>query len=397
MRLLVSLLLLPALLHAQTYFPPSSASETWETVDPVDLGWCVDVLPELESFLDSTSTKAFIVLKDGKIALEYYLNGHDETAVWQWNSAGKALTALLTGIAQEDGYLDINDKTSDYLGTGWTSMTPAQEDAVTIWHQLTMTTGMDDEDPNWSCLNPSCFNYVADAGTRWSYHNAPYRILSEVLEEATGLDVNVYTALELSGTTGIAGLWLDLLDFKIFFSTARSMARFGLLIQEEGIWDGNPILSDSDFFNDMVSPSQNINNAYGYLWWLNGQEDFMLPGTQAVFPGTLIPNAPASMISGIGADGQIVSVIPEEKIVIVRMGQAPGTGFVTIDFPNLYHELLNELFCVTTGLPVIEQEELPQAVYDLQGRQLSQDWDLLPAGIYIITDSAGGTRKVFKR
>ena len=34
---------------------------------------------------------------------------------------GKTLTATVTGIAQQEGLLNINNKVSDYLGTGWTS------------------------------------------------------------------------------------------------------------------------------------------------------------------------------------------------------------------------------------------------------------------------------------
>ena len=68
-----------------------------------------------------TNTKSFIILKDGKIVLENYLNGHSDTTYWYWASAAKSLMAVIVGKAQEEGYLNIEDSTSTYIGSGWTS------------------------------------------------------------------------------------------------------------------------------------------------------------------------------------------------------------------------------------------------------------------------------------
>jgi CubicO group peptidase (beta-lactamase class C family) len=58
----------------------------------------------------------------------------------------------------------------------------------------------------------------------------------------------------------------------IYFSTARSMARFGLLNLNKGIWDTVPILNDTNYFTEMTTTSQDMNRSYGYLWWLNGKK-----------------------------------------------------------------------------------------------------------------------------
>ncbi len=91
------------------------------------------------------------------------------------------------------------------------------------------------------------------------------------------------------------------------------MARYGLLALNNGIWNTDTILHDQDYFTAMTTPSQSLNESYGYLWWLNGQPSFMLPGTQFVFPGMLSPNAPPDMFSGIGKNDQLVSVIPQSQ------------------------------------------------------------------------------------
>lgn len=51
---------------------------------------------------------------------------------------------------------------------------------------------------------------------------------------------------------------------------------------EQGIWNGSVVMNDADYFNAMVTPSQSLNNSYGYLWWLNGQSNYMVPGLQVV-------------------------------------------------------------------------------------------------------------------
>jgi CubicO group peptidase (beta-lactamase class C family) len=86
-------------------------------------------------------------------------------------SAEKTLSAFYIGIANQEGKLKLSDTTSKYIGKGWTSMTQAQEDKVTIWHQLTMTSGMIDLRIFFDCTSKACLKYIADAGTRWVYHH----------------------------------------------------------------------------------------------------------------------------------------------------------------------------------------------------------------------------------
>ena len=155
------------------YFPPVGSTD-WQTTTPASLGWNTGELNNLYSFLDSEHTKAFIILKGGKMVVEKYFGTFTADSLWYWASAGKTLTAFLTGIAQQDGIININDKTSKYLGTGWTSETMDKENLITIKNQLTMTTGLDDGVADPDCTLPACLVYKADAGTRWAYHNAAY-------------------------------------------------------------------------------------------------------------------------------------------------------------------------------------------------------------------------------
>lgn len=339
------------------YFPPASGN-TWDTLSPQSLGWCQQKIDAMYDYLENNNSKAFILLKDGKIVLEKYFGSFDQNSTWYWASAGKTITSFMTGIAQQEGHLSITDTTAHYLGQGWTDCTSEQEEKITVRHQLTMTSGLDDGVPDNFCTLDTCLIYKANAGDRWAYHNGPYTLLDGVIENATGVSLNSYTTQKLKNPTGMTGMFYSVDYNNVFFSTARSMARFGLLILNQGNWNGNQLMTDQAYFDQMVTPSQSINNSYGYLWWLNGQSSFMMPGTQIVFPGSLTPAAPADMIAALGMNGQFIDIIPSENIVWIRMGEAPNGGLVPYLLHNEIWDYLNDLACEPLGFNNISYEEI---------------------------------------
>ena len=118
------------------YFPPVNSNE-WQTTSPASLGWNETALNDLYTYLQQKNTKAFIILKNGKIVTEQYFGSFTADSLWYWASAGKTMTAMLVGIAQQEGLLNIGDKSSKYLGTGWTSLPQNKEGLITIRNQLT--------------------------------------------------------------------------------------------------------------------------------------------------------------------------------------------------------------------------------------------------------------------
>lgn len=340
------------------YFPPNAGD--WESVSLEELGWCPDELPQLLTFLEERNTKAFILLHKGKIVVEAYFDDFGAADSWVWNSAGKTMTAFAVGLAQEEGLLNITDSTSDYLGEGWTSLAPEQEAAITIWHQLTMTSGLDDGVTDSSCTDPECLQFLADPGTRWAYHNGPYTLLTSVIAEASGQGINQYVNARLN-STGISGLYLPFGFNNVFASTARSMARFGHLILAQGVWNGNTVMSDQDYFNAMITPSQSLNESYGYLWWLNGQDSYMVPGFQFDLPGSFMPNAPEDCVAAIGLNAQLINVVPSKDLVFIRMGEDPQGGLVPFLLNDEIWERLHLLICEDTA--VGEQAPSSYGVY----------------------------------
>lgn len=316
--------------NPEIYFPPIN-SDDWETITPSDLGWNEGQIPALYEYLETKNTHAFIILKNGKIVLEKYFGNYNQASIWYWASAGKTLTSAIAGIAQEEGYININNKVSDYLDTGWTSEPTAKEDLITCKHLLSMTSGLNDT--MGDDVSPANLQYVADAGTRWAYHNV-YVKLQDVIANATEQSWPNYFNSKLRNPIGMAGSWTTLDNLSVYWSNARSMARFGLLISTGGKWEENQIIPE-DFLEEATNTSQNINKSYGYLWWLNGKDSYHLPQTQYEFGGALIPNAPDDMYCALGKNDQKIYIIPSKGLVIIRMGEAADdVNFALSGFDN---------------------------------------------------------------
>ncbi len=227
------------------------------------------------------------------------------------------------GIAQENNLLSLDDPSSQYLGEGWTSAELEKENAITIRNQLTMTSGLNDL--FFDCVTPDCLRYTADAGTRWAYHNGPYTLLESVVSAAAGTTFTSYFNTELRDKIGMNGFWLSTNGKNnVYFSNARSMARFGLLNLNMGTWGNTVILGDMDYMTSMSNTSQDLNLSYGYLWWLNGKNSYMVPGSQTQFNGLLIPNAPADTYAGLGKNDQKLYIVPGQGLVVIRMGEDAG-------------------------------------------------------------------------
>lgn len=366
--LLLLSLALPLLLRAQPlYFPPTVGS-AWDTLAPSSLGWCQPQIDSLYDYLEAENTKAFLLLKDGRMVLEKYFGTFTQDSIWYWASAGKTLTAFTVGIAQEEGWMDIGDTTRDYLGAGWTACPPLKEEKITLRHQLTMTSGLDDGVSDVYCTLDTCLHYLVDAGTRWAYHNGPYTLLDSVIESATGQTLNSYVTQKIKTPTGMTGLFIPVGYNHVFYSKARSMARFGLLLLAKGNWNGTSILADTAYFHAMTHPSQALNPSYGYLTWLNGQGTFLLPYLQFAFPGPINPSAPSDMYAAIGKNGQLINVVPSQNLVFVRMGNASDQSDVSITLNDTIWQFINRLPCLPTvnapGLYATELEVYPNPAQD---------------------------------
>ncbi|WP_394758184.1 serine hydrolase domain-containing protein [Flavobacterium sp.] len=325
----------------ETMYFPENTGTIWDTKSITSLGWNQSQVQPLLDYLALKNSKSFMILVNGRIVMENYFNGHTQTSPWYWASAGKTLTSTVTGIAQQEGLLNINNKVSTYLGNGWTSATLVKENLITCKHLLSMNSGLDDT--LGDDVSPANLQYVADAGTRWAYHNV-YVKLQDVVAQASSQTWDNYFNTKLKNKIGMGGVWISNVGLSVYWSDTRSMARFGLLALNKGKWKTEQILNEN-YFTEATNTSQTINQAYGYLWWLNGKSSYHLPQSQFQYPGSIIPNGANDMFMALGKNDQKIYVIPSKKMVVIRMGDAADAVNPALsDFDNVLWQKINALY-----------------------------------------------------
>lgn len=109
----------------------------------------------------------------------------------------------------------------------------------------------------------------------------------------------------------------------ILRSSARDMARFGLLALNRGRWNGVSVLADSAWFASSWRATPPDNAGYGLLWWLNGSSSYRTPGPYLLpsQAGPLIPSAPADLVVALGKGDKKIYVVPRLELVVVRHGE----------------------------------------------------------------------------
>ena len=331
--LLASLQLAGLIQAAELYFPPNN--DEWETVSPESVGWDSRRLNAALDLAGTRDSTGVVILHQGRILAERYWDAPDSAtynlflqgynaqghAIEDVASAQKSVVAILAGIAQERGYLSLEDSVTEYLGEGWSQASSEQENAIRIQHLLSMNSGLAED-----------FSFEAEPGNKWFYNTPVYHSVMRVLMAATGLDRNGLTVGWISEPLGLQNTfwtprpWADAAIATGLSTTARELARFGLMIQAGGIWGDEVIIEDSSFLDDMLTPSQSDNPAYGLLWWLNGQGFSRSPGERAIRrEGALIPEAPADLVAMQGAGDRKLYLVPSLNLVVTRLGYTGGT------------------------------------------------------------------------
>src|SRR3954462_7171218 len=90
--ILLAFFLLPfASVKAQALYYPPTTGNIWDSISPSSLGWCQDRIDSLYNYLQSRNSFGFLLLKDGKIALEKYFGTFTQDSTNKWPQQEKAL------------------------------------------------------------------------------------------------------------------------------------------------------------------------------------------------------------------------------------------------------------------------------------------------------------------
>ena len=308
--------------HSQQdlYFP----DEKWEHVRPADVGWDAEKLKASIDFAMSNDSSGVVVVHGGRILAERYqiLKGNplaykamlhgkttDGRAIEDVASVQKSVVSFLVGIAIEKGLVKLSDPVVKHLGEGWSQVSRERESAIELKHLISMNSGLN-----------ARLRFEAKPDTRWKYNTRAYSKSLSVISAASKLSPNELTQKWLTERIGMRETkWVQRSsanDTDVdanrwgLSTTARDLAKFGLLVQAGGAWNGQAILGDRDYLKAALSTSQKQKPQYGYLWWLNSN-------------GDLAPSAPRDLVAAMGALGRKCYVVPSMNLVVTRLGASP--------------------------------------------------------------------------
>lgn len=317
---------------AADYFP----GEDWEAIGAASSGIDLKAMNAALEYAGDSNSSGVVIVWHGKILAERYftpparpqyrksITGQDAHGgtIEDVASTQKSVTSFLVGVAVSRGIVDIDQPVSTYLGTGWSSAEPGAESSILVQHLLTMTSGLD-----------KSLQFQVPPGSRWQYNTNAYAVLVKLLEKVTGTGIDELTRSWLSGPIGMkdsrwgARSWIRAgqdANTVGFQTTARDLARFGILMLHQGIWQGKDLIPGKAYLAQSRKPSQDLNPAYGYLWWLNGQPVRRNGKTEAP---SMIPSAPDDLYAAQGALGRKLYVVPSMDLVVSRLGDAPPEDF----------------------------------------------------------------------
>ncbi len=284
-------------IHPTSTQPPASEPK----IDP----WSNADFAELDAFLDAADTEAFRIVERGRVVHEWYRT--DSSYGRDIASAQKSVLSLLVGRAIADGLFDLDTHIDDVLGTQWTPH--GQSAGITVRQLLTMTSGLDDQ-----------FDVIARPGTMWRYSGA-FAALFDVLTTTTGRQLNEIADDWLFDPAGASTAQFyerrsDGFAPVGLFARAGDLTAIGQMVIDRT----QPGLPDV-WFDESFTTSQPYNGAYGFLWWLNGKDSYLLPGRALVErPGPLVPSAPAGMVAALGKDDQKLYLVVELGLAVARLG-----------------------------------------------------------------------------
>jgi len=293
------------------------------------------VVPALQHLADDDALagpgmRAIVVIHDGHVVAERYAPGFDRDTVQLGWSMTKSVTAGLIGLLVKDGRLQLD------APAGWTRQDGGER--ISIADLLSMTSGLEFNEGYGAVsdvtrmlyLEPDMDEFargkplVHAPGAVWSYSSGTAVMLARIFQNTARPDPLGYLRTRLFGPLGMSSAVIEadesgnLVGSSYMYATPRDWARYGQLLAQDGVWNGDEILPRG-YVAMMSSPVASSGGEYGHgmVWrWATHSDK---PGVN--------PDAaygiPEDTFWMSGHDGQYVAIIPSRQLVIVRMGLTP--------------------------------------------------------------------------
>ena len=293
--------------------------EEWDVSTPEEQGMNSTKLVEMNQFLENENAvfDSILIIRNGYIVFEEYPARYSNTSRHVIYSVTKSFTSTLIGIANDLGYLEINQSVMEIFSDWTIANVDSQKESITIEHLLTMTSGLDWNEwdpqlPNDRALMESSDNWVQytlgkemvhEPGEHYEYSTGTSHLLSAIINITTGQSTLSFAEEHLFGPIGIQNpSWPEdpqgiHSGGNLLSMTPRDMARLGHLYLNDGLWDANQIIS-ADYVNQSTETRRIIqpDTGYGWQWWSTPSR---------------------GSFEARGAFGQFIVVIPDWDIVVV--------------------------------------------------------------------------------
>ena len=287
-------------------------------------------------------TVAFLVIKNDSIWYENYAEGYGTSSKTNSFSMAKSITSAMLGKAIKDGYIkSLDQPIGDFFPQ-------YAKDKTTVGDLSSMASGLDWQESYVSPFSVTARSYYDDdlaetilkqkvteePGKVYKYLSGNSQLLGMIIEKASGKKLANYLSESLWQPMGAVhpGLWqVDDADHQLaktfccIASNARDFARFGKLYKDYGKWNGQQLL-DSTFVATSIVPRFKDSPEYGYGFWLSDHLDKQM----FVMRGIL---------------GQYVITIPEDNLIIVRLGHQRG-GFIDQPFTDDFYVYVEEAYAM---------------------------------------------------
>lgn len=276
-----------------------------------------DATPGLNDINKELNTVAFLIIKNDSIWYENYAEDYGPDSKTNSFSMAKSIVSALLGKAISDGYIkDLDQPVADFY--------PQFDPRLMVGDLSSMSSGLNWDESYYNPFSMTARAYFGDdireqilslkvveqPGKSFKYLSGNSELLGMVIEKATGMTLSRYLSKSFWKPLGMQHDALWQLDSKengmekaycCIASNVRDFARFGKLYKDFGKWKGKQIL-DSSFVATSIQPRFEESPHYGYGLWLEkykGKDIFYMRGIL----------------------GQYVIVIPEDDLIIVRLGK----------------------------------------------------------------------------
>lgn len=280
---------------------------------------------------EGQETISLLVVHQGQIIHERYAPGFDMTTRTRTWSTAKSIASTLIGMLVDDGRLQLDEP----LGFSWLPDTSDAEhdprNAITLRHVLNMTSGLESIDNNrleyatgsgmsyWagasSVQGALSRGLIREPGTHWDYENydtllavyAMKQVLGNEREYAEFPRKALLDRIGMRNTLVSTDRFGDFILSSQVYTNARDLARFGLLYLNNGVWNGERLLSEDwiEFVRTPAPATVGRGGFYGGQFWLVPEDR---------------NDVPKDAYSTAGNRGQFTIIVQSHDLVIVRRG-----------------------------------------------------------------------------